>query len=204
VTFMAKVVLGKGLGALINTPKPAPSPVEIPGERVEKVALSEVVPSPMQPRKQFEPEHLQELVDSIREHGIIQPLIVRRVDSKCELIAGERRWRAATQLGLKEVPVLVRQVSDRDALEMALIENLQREDLNPIEEAQAYKRLAASSSSGRKTSPPVSARVGRSWPTPCACLISARRSRVTLSRDGLAWATPRCYWDWKIRRSKRL
>jgi ParB family chromosome partitioning protein len=159
VTFMAKVVLGKGLGALINTPKPAPSPVEIPGERVEKVALSEVVPSPMQPRKQFEPEHLQELVDSIREHGIIQPLIVRRVDSKCELIAGERRWRAATQLGLKEVPVLVRQVSDRDALEMALIENLQREDLNPIEEAQAYKRLAAEFELRQED---IAARVGKS------------------------------------------
>jgi ParB family transcriptional regulator, chromosome partitioning protein len=159
VAFMAKVVLGKGLGALINTPKPAPSPVEIPGERVEKVALSEVVPSPLQPRKHFEQEHLQELVESIREHGIIQPLIVRRVDSKCELIAGERRWRAATQLGLKEVPVLVRQVSDRDALEMALIENLQREDLNPIEEAQAYKRLAVEFELRQED---IAARVGKS------------------------------------------
>ena len=159
MAFMAKVVLGKGLGALINPPKPAPSPLETPGERIEKVALSEVVPSPLQPRKHFEPEHLQELVESIREHGIIQPLIVRRVDSKCELIAGERRWRAATQLGLKEVPVLVRQVSDRDALEMALIENLQREDLNPIEEAQAYKRLAAEFELRQED---IAARVGKS------------------------------------------
>src|SRR6202045_2302285 len=136
---MAKVVLGKGLGALINTPKP---PSLEPGDRVERVALVEIVPSPLQPRKDFRSDQLQELVDSIREHGIIQPLIVRRVNGKCELIAGERRWRAATQLGLHEAPVIIRNASDQDVLEMALIENLQREDLNPIEEEQAYRRLA--------------------------------------------------------------
>src|SRR5580698_3889657 len=138
---MTKVVLGKGLGALISTNKPA-SPAAEPWERVERVALSEIQPSPLQPRKAFQSEHLQELIESIREHGIIQPLIVRRVGGKCELIAGERRWRAASQLGLKEAPVIVRQASDRDVLELALIENLQREDLNPIEEANAYARLA--------------------------------------------------------------
>jgi len=100
------------------------------------------VPSPLQPRKTFPSEQLQELIESIREHGIIQPLIVRKVEGKWELIAGERRWRAAIQLGLKEAPVIVRQASDRDVLELALIENLQREDLNPIEEAHAYRRLA--------------------------------------------------------------
>jgi ParB family transcriptional regulator, chromosome partitioning protein len=136
---MAKVVLGKGLSALINTPKP---PTLEPGDRVERVPLAEIVPSPLQPRKAFHAEQLQELVDSIREHGIIQPLIVRRVNGKCELIAGERRWRAANQLGLSQAPVIVRDASDRDVLEMALIENLQREDLNPIEEAQAYRRLS--------------------------------------------------------------
>ncbi len=136
---MAKVVLGKGLGALINTPKPASLE---PGDRVERVALAEIVPSPLQPRKDFRSDQLQELVESIREHGIIQPLIVRRVNGKCELIAGERRWRAAAQLGLSEAPVIIRTASDQDVLEMALIENLQREDLNPIEEAQAYRRLA--------------------------------------------------------------
>jgi ParB family chromosome partitioning protein len=136
---MAKVVLGKGLGALINTAKPASFE---PSDRVEKVALAEIVPSPLQPRKEFHSDQLRELVDSIREHGIIQPLIVRRVNGKCELIAGERRWRAATQLGLSEAPVIIRTASDQDVLEMALIENLQREDLNPIEEAQAYRRLA--------------------------------------------------------------
>ncbi len=136
---MAKVVLGKGLGALINTPRP---PTIEPGDRVERVPLTEIVPGPLQPRKAFNADQLQELVDSIREHGIIQPLIVRRVNGKCELIAGERRWRAANQLGLSEAPVIVRNASDRDVLEMALIENLQREDLNAIEEAQAYRHLS--------------------------------------------------------------
>jgi ParB family chromosome partitioning protein len=101
------------------------------GERVLRVALTEVVPSPLQPRKRFHEENLSELVDSIREHGVIQPLIVRLVDGKYELIAGERRWRASTQLKLPQVPVIVRDASDRDVLEMALIENLQREDLTP-------------------------------------------------------------------------
>lgn len=109
---------------------------------VKKVPLGEVVPSPLQPRKEFAPEQLAELMDSIREHGIIQPLIVRMVSGKYELIAGERRWRASRELGLKEVPVIVRVASDKNVLEMALIENLQREGLNPIEEAQAYARLS--------------------------------------------------------------
>ena len=96
----------------------------------------------MQPRKQFSDEALSDLVDSIREHGVIQPLIVREVKGKLELIAGERRWRACQKLEVDTVPVIYREASDRDVLEMALIENLQREDLNPVEEAQAYTRLA--------------------------------------------------------------
>ncbi|MEM9283284.1 MAG: ParB/RepB/Spo0J family partition protein, partial [Verrucomicrobiota bacterium] len=112
------------------------------GESVLRVSLEEVVPSPLQPRKHFRDEQLDELVDSIREHGVIQPLIVRDVDGQYELIAGERRWRASTRLELEEVPVIVRDASDRDVLEMALIENLQREDLDPLEEAEAYSRLA--------------------------------------------------------------
>jgi ParB family chromosome partitioning protein len=118
----------------------APQPA--PGEMVRKVPLGEVVPSPLQPRKEFAPEQLSELMESIREHGIIQPLIVRSVDGKLELIAGERRFRASRELGLKEVPVLIRTASDKDVLEMALIENLQRENLNPLEEGQAYLRLS--------------------------------------------------------------
>lgn len=113
-----------------------------PGDVVNRVPLDQIVPSPLQPRKHFVPEQLTELMESIREHGIIQPLIVRRVDGKLELIAGERRFRASRELGLKEVPVIVRDASDKDVLEMALIENLQREDLNPIEEARAYERLS--------------------------------------------------------------
>lgn len=112
------------------------------GDVVRRVTLDQVVPSPLQPRTEFQAEHLAELVDSIREHGIIQPLIVRQVNGKLELIAGERRYRASRELGLSEVPVIVREASDRDVLEMALIENLQRENLNPIEEATAYSRLS--------------------------------------------------------------
>jgi len=150
---MAKQALGKGLGALINRPPappagstPAPVPVSgsapaVPGEAV-KVPLGDVVPSPLQPRKEFLREQLTELMESIGQHGIIQPLIVRIVNGKYELIAGERRWRASRELGLKEVPVIVRSATDRDVLELALIENLQRADLNPIEEAQAYDRLS--------------------------------------------------------------
>lgn len=143
---MAKTGLGKGLGALIGT-RPAPSPPSAPsaaepGERVQQIDLGSIVASPMQPRKEFEPEALQELVDSIRQHGIIQPLIVRLIDGRHELIAGERRWRAAQQAGITQAPVILREASDHDVLELALIENLQRADLNPIEEASAYARLA--------------------------------------------------------------
>lgn len=101
-----------------------------------------VVPSPLQPRTQFFEAPLDDLVESIRQHGIIQPLIVRPVGDHLELIAGERRWRASQKLGLATVPVIEREASDRDVLEMALIENIQREDLNPMEEAAGYVRLA--------------------------------------------------------------
>lgn len=143
---MAKSALGKGLGALIGT-RPAPTlAVQLaavePGEKVQQISVDQVVASPLQPRKEFAAEALQELVDSIRQHGIIQPLIVRMVEGKHELIAGERRWRAAQAVGLTQVPIIVREASDRDVLELSLIENLQRADLNPIEEAHAYARLA--------------------------------------------------------------
>ena len=143
---MAKQALGKGLGALIK--KGAASSVlesDASGrdiKRVRDVSHDQVVPSPLQPRTHFIESPLDELVESIRQHGIIQPLIVRPVGGKLELIAGERRWRAAGKLGLATVPVIEREASDRDVLEMALIENLQREDLNPMEEAAGYVRLA--------------------------------------------------------------
>jgi ParB family chromosome partitioning protein len=141
---MAKQALGKGLGALIRKQDNAPaSGTSADGTgRAREVAIDKVVPSPLQPRTHFVESPLDELVESIRQHGIIQPLIVRPVDGKYELIAGERRWRASKKLGLATVPVIEREASDRDVLEMALIENLQREDLNPIEEAAGYVRLA--------------------------------------------------------------
>jgi ParB family chromosome partitioning protein len=110
-------------------------------ERVLRVALSRIHPCPFQPRKEFSPETLRELADSIEEQGILQPLIVRENKGQLELIAGERRWRAAQLLGLSEVPVIVRHADDRAVLELALIENLQRENLNPIEEAHGYSQL---------------------------------------------------------------
>ena len=149
---MARSGLGKGLGALIGTPAVAPRADVEPGERVHQIDLANVVPSALQPRKDFGREALQELIDSIRQHGIIQPLIVRpaggspsgggQVGARFELIAGERRWRAAQEVGLAQVPVIIRSANDLEVLELSLIENLQRADLNPIEEAQGYARLA--------------------------------------------------------------
>ena len=142
---MVKKALGRGLDALISAPSFAAASggkSDSGDEAVLRVPLERVNPSPHQPRKRFSGEQLAELAESIREHGVIQPLIVRRFNDRYELIAGERRWRACQEIGLGEVPVIVREASDRDVLEIALIENLQREDLNPIEEAEAYTRLA--------------------------------------------------------------
>src|SRR5213595_2945347 len=140
---MARSGLGKGLGALIGTPSPVPrEEVVESAERVRQINLASITPSPLQPRKDFGREALQELIDSIRQHGIIQPLIVRQVGTRFELIAGERRWRAAQEASLTQVPVIIPSASDMEVLELSLIENLQRADLNPIEEAQGYARLA--------------------------------------------------------------
>jgi ParB family chromosome partitioning protein len=109
---------------------------------VHQIQLASIVPSALQPRKDFRREALQELVDSIRQHGIIQPLIVRQSGARFELIAGERRFRAAQEIGLITVPTIIRTANDLEVLELSLIENLQRADLNPIEEAQGYARLA--------------------------------------------------------------
>lgn len=145
---MAKQALGKGLDALIKKPQqPVSDAVGLAapkhdGESVLNVAIESIFPSPLQPRKRFNHENLSELVYSIREHGIFQPLIVRKNPNGYELIAGERRWRAARQLGLTQVPIIVREAGDQQLLELALIENLQREDLNPIEEASGYLKLS--------------------------------------------------------------
>ena len=144
---MATKGLGKGLGALIKSPGSSSnaslaSAEPFDGEKVQEVTLDRIVPSPLQPRKRFNEEQLKELCDSIKEHGIIQPLIVRQVAGKLELIAGERRFRASERIQLPKVPVIVREADDGEVLEMALIENLQREDLDAIEEAEAFSRLA--------------------------------------------------------------
>lgn len=162
---MAKQALGKGLGALIRKQADATSDrtdAVAVGERVQHVPHDRVVPSPLQPRSTFIEAPLDELVESIRQHGILQPLIVRPINGKLELIAGERRWRASGKLGLPTVPVIEREASDRDVLELALIENLQREDLNPMEEANGYVRLAREF--GMKQDE-IAARVGRSRAT---------------------------------------
>ena len=138
---MTKSALGKGLGALIGASSAAVRLDPQPGEIVRQVSLTSIVPNPLQPRKEFDREALQELIDSVRQHGIIQPLIVRQVGGRHELIAGERRWRAAQEAGLMQAPIIVRDATDIEVLELSLIENLQRADLNPIEEAQAYARL---------------------------------------------------------------
>jgi ParB family chromosome partitioning protein len=152
---MAKPALGRGLGALLGGNPPLTQSATAPSvqpvaatiapdnrERVLRVPLNKIRPSALQPRKEFSTEALQELADSIREQGIVQPLIVRERDGFFELIAGERRWRAAQLLQLPEVPVLTREADDRAVLELALIENLQRENLNAIEEAHGYAQLA--------------------------------------------------------------
>lgn len=157
---MSKPGLGRGLGALLSgsaaptssaaAPAPAsvpalvPVPIPVPmGSVVRRVPLAQIRPSPLQPRKDFPLEALQDLAASIREQGIVQPLLVRSVDGFYELIAGERRWRAAQLAGLTEAPVLERIAADAEVLELALIENLQRENLNPIEEALGYQELAS-------------------------------------------------------------
>ncbi len=157
---MAKTGLGKGLGALMGTSAIAtPQPIAEKGERVEKVTLDKIVPSPFQPRKTFSEEALSELSQSIQQQGIIQPLIVRSVKGKYELIAGERRWRASQKAGLKEIPVIVRQATDREVLELALVENMQRSDLNPIEEAEGFSLLVRDF---KYTQEEVADRVGKS------------------------------------------
>ncbi|HHX73370.1 MAG TPA: ParB/RepB/Spo0J family partition protein [Firmicutes bacterium] len=135
---MAKSRLGKGLQALLPD---MPHIEEEPYVPAVDVATEEIELNPYQPRKSFDRERLEELARSVEQHGILQPLIVRARGRQYELVAGERRLRAAKIAGLKTVPVIIKSLSDREMMEIALIENLQREDLNPLEEAEAYKRL---------------------------------------------------------------
>lgn len=171
--------LGRGLGALITDRKepsepkaPAPT-VQTPEEPagssagIIMVQVRDIVKSPWQPRREFAPEPLRELIDSVAEHGVLQPLLVRRVNSLFELIAGERRYRAAEAAGLPAVPAIVLDVPDQEALELALIENLQRQDLNIIEEAEGYFALAEKFG---LTQEKVAERVGKPRATVANCL----------------------------------
>src|ERR1700686_562254 len=153
---MARNALGRGLGALIRDPQIAPqviqqnsnvgaatavAPAPSVGGGPLQIDIDLIDPSPFQPRTRFAETGLEELAQSIRSSGIIQPLIVRKIGSRFQLIAGERRWRASQRAQLLRVPVVLREVSDEQALELTLVENIQREDLNPIEQARAFDRL---------------------------------------------------------------
>ena len=123
--------LGKGLGALITEKK----------EYIVEIDIGRIIQNPSQPRKKFEDEKIKELAASIIEKGILQPIIVREKEGKYEIVAGERRFRAANEANLKKVPVIVKNVGDEESIELAIIENVQRENLNPLEEGEAYKLL---------------------------------------------------------------
>lgn len=136
--------LGKGLDSMI----PKSEKLKMEDRKKEKnvscetlIGINEIEPNKFQPRKKFDEDSLQELADSIKQFGIIQPLVLQKRDKFYEIIAGERRWRAARIAGMKKIPAIIKEYSDKEIIEIALIENIQREDLNPIEEAQAYKQL---------------------------------------------------------------
>lgn len=131
---MGKKVLGKGLEALI-----ASEGMEKQGAK--ELRINEIEPNLDQPRKRFDEEKLKQLSESIKQHGVVQPIIVKKEDDTFRIVAGERRWRAARMAGLATVPVVIKELTDKQIMEIALIENLQREDLNPIEEAEAYDKL---------------------------------------------------------------
>lgn len=151
---MKRKALGKGLSALL----PDPEAADVPAESTTDVPLDSLEPNPFQPRTVFEPTRLQELAASLRETGMVQPILVRRQAGRYQIIAGERRWRAAREAGLATVPVVVRDVPDDRLLELALVENIQRQELLPLEEAQAYQRLH---DEFRMTQEEVARRVGK-------------------------------------------
>jgi ParB family transcriptional regulator, chromosome partitioning protein len=165
--------LGRGLDALIESTETAPNAETAAGAPPPEnapptsAALDEIMPSPLQPRRHFDPARIEELAQAIRSQGIIEPLVVRPAPAdadgaaRYELIAGERRWRAAREAGLASVPIMVRTLDDHAALEMSLVENLIREDLNPIDEARGFERLARSFGMSHDQ---IAARIGKSRP----------------------------------------
>lgn len=133
--------LGRGLGALLSSPAPAAQ--EAAGAGAVELPIDSIAPNPKQPRKDFDDKALRDLSASLAQTGVLQPVVVRRLGEGYQLIVGERRWRAAKLAGLTRIPAIVREASDAQSLELALVENLLREDLNPMEEAEAYQRLLA-------------------------------------------------------------
>ena len=175
----AELGLGRGLNALLGDPV-----LQNQGEGSVSLPISQVEPGLNQPRKRFDPEALAELADSIREHGIIQPLTVRRLSSGYyQIIAGERRWRAAKQAGLDEVPAVIIEADDRKVMEIGLIENLQREDLNPAEEARGYQVLM---NEYGMTQDQVAQRMGKSRPavTNALRLLNLPEDLMALVEEG--------------------
>ncbi len=152
---MSKQRLGKGLNALI------PELPQMGEQGVQEVLITDISPNKNQPRQQFDAEKMEQLAQSILKHGIVQPIALREIDQGFEIVAGERRWRAARMAGLKTIPAVVMELDERQVMEIALVENLQREDLNPIEEAEAYRILMEDFS---LTQEEISSAVGKSRP----------------------------------------
>jgi len=168
---MKRKALGKGLSALLPDPDASESARET---GTAQVATESLEPNPFQPRTNLDPSRLDELAQSIRESGIVQPILVRRVGARFQIIAGERRWRAAQRLGLPSVPVSVRDVPDEQLLELALVENIQRQELTPLEEAQAFHRLQEEF---RLTQEQIARKVGRDRSTVANTLRLLRLAR---------------------------
>jgi ParB family chromosome partitioning protein len=137
----AKHGLGRGLGALLSSSTPSSPALESPTSNVQELPIGSIVANPRQPRKDFDDNSLRDLAQSLKRSGLLQPVIVRRHGQQFQIVVGERRWRAAGMAGMSHIPAVVREATDAETLELALVENLLREDLNPMEEAEAYQRL---------------------------------------------------------------
>jgi len=174
---MNRKALGKGINALIPEFEMGISEKET--SLITELLIDEISPNQFQPRNYFDDEKLAELVASIKSHGVLQPVVVQRADSGFELIVGERRWRASKKLGLKKIPAVIREVNDAQSLEIAIIENIHRQDLNPIEEAEAYARL---STEFELTQEMVAEKVGKSR-TAIANILRLLKLSRTIKED---------------------